>query len=280
MLNKTQKWVFFGKGGIGKSTITLNISLHLAISGKRVLYISCDPKTDACLSLTKNKRIKTFIEEYQEANGKLNIEKLILYTKYGLDCINVGGPEPGVGCAGRGISLFLEYISQEKLIENKKYEYVIFDVPGDIVCGGFATPLKASFADKVFIIVSGDIMSLYSANNLAKMILRYSSNGVRLGGLIINKISIDSNIYNILKKFAKTINSNIIGIIPEDKEVINAEIIGKPIYIYKKNSIFSKYLIKTVKNILSIKNFTLPKPMTNNDFIEFKKNILLNNKNV
>ena len=221
------KIVVFGKGGIGKSTISANLSSVYALEGRRVLHVGCDPKHDSTLGMVDGGLIETFMDKYAKLgaardNGSLSRGDVLVRGRLGVDCVEAGGPEPGVGCAGRGISLMLEAFDDLGLLEAGGYDVGVFDVLGDVVCGGFAAPLRKGFAEKVVIVVSEEMMALYAANNIAKSVRTYSSNGVYLAGLVANlkDPAVDRD---RLERFAKAIGTRVLEYVPRDPAVREAE---------------------------------------------------------
>jgi nitrogenase iron protein len=176
----------YGKGGIGKSTIAANISAALAKQGKRVLQIGCDPKHDSTRLLLRGLRITTVLD-YLRGTGpdRCRLEDIVHTGAFNVHCIEAGGPEPGVGCAGRGILTTFELIRRLG-IRDYPYDAVIYDVLGDVVCGGFAVPIRREYAEKVYIVTSGEFMSLYAANNILRGLKNYDQNRGRAGGIIQN----------------------------------------------------------------------------------------------
>ncbi|OGR90683.1 MAG: hypothetical protein A2V88_10545 [Elusimicrobia bacterium RBG_16_66_12] len=226
-----EKIAVFGKGGIGKSTICVGLSVVYALQGRKVLHVGCDPKHDSTIGLLQGAEMPTFMEKmvkgsFAEPGNPPSADDLCQRGWLGIDCMEAGGPDPGVGCAGRGISLMLETFEEARLLEKKEYDVCMFDVLGDVVCGGFAAPLRRGFAEKILIVVSEEMMSLYAANNIAKAVRNCSSNGVFLAGLVVNARSGDCSLER-LERFAKTLNTRILAVIPRDPLVVEAEFNGE-----------------------------------------------------
>ncbi|MGM9570730.1 MAG: AAA family ATPase, partial [bacterium] len=180
-----KKIAFYGKGGIGKSTTASNVSAALTKLGQAVCQIGCDPKNDSTRLLLGRVCRETVLEQVKKYGEDLKKEQVLHIGFGGVKCIEAGGPEPGVGCAGRGIIVALEKINELKIIAEN--ELVLYDVLGDVVCGGFAVPIREGYATDIYIVSSGELMSLYAANNIAKGIKRFASRGkVRLAGIIGN----------------------------------------------------------------------------------------------
>jgi nitrogenase iron protein NifH len=221
-----ERIVVYGKGGVGKSTIASSLSAAYARRGLRVLHIGCDPKQDSTLRIAGGK-VKSVMEA--SMSGEITTKDNIT-TKgvFGIDCVECGGPKPGVGCAGRGIAKTFEILENLNTLNEANYDIALFDVLGDVVCGGFAAPLRDGFGKKVFIVVSEEIMSMYAANKIISAIKTYEYNGVYLGGIILNMRNNSSSIGHV-KKFADSINANIISIIPRSNLIAEAEKYSKTV---------------------------------------------------
>lgn len=206
----------YGKGGIGKSTVTSNITAMLGKKGYSILQIGCDPKHDSTLLLL-NKEAKTVLSSLNQT--AISKDMIIETGLYGIDCIEIGGPAPGVGCAGRGIIKGLEIIKHLGILE-KKYDYTFYDILGDVVCGGFFEPLKGGFADKMFIVSSGEFNSLFAANNLCKGYVncKLGERNVVLGGIIGNCRGTEKE-EQLLLEYCKRINVPLVSIIPRDNRI-------------------------------------------------------------
>ena len=219
-MKNVESVVFFGKGGIGKSTLASNVSSILAAGGGKVLHIGCDPKMDSTLALA-GRHIPPFSgSPGPDAEARLRgfIQPAAVKGVY---CVEAGGPQAGVGCAGAGIGALLETIKGAGILEQDGYTAAVFDVLGDVVCGGFAAPLRRGFAKKVVIVTSEDILSLYSANRLILMVQNFARNGVWLAGLAVN--CRDAAGAKTAAEFAAAVNARVLGVIPRDKAVAAAE---------------------------------------------------------
>jgi nitrogenase iron protein len=177
---------FYGKGGIGKSTMAANISVALAGKGLRVMQIGCDPKHDSTRLLLRGNSQKTVLDYIREVPaGKRKIEDVMMKGTSGILCIESGGPEPGIGCAGRGILTTFDTL--KKLgVDGHEVDMKIYDVLGDVVCGGFAVPLRGEYADGIILVTSGEFMSLYAANNIMKGLANFDTGRPRLIGVVLN----------------------------------------------------------------------------------------------
>lgn len=262
-----EKLVIYGKGGIGKSTIASNLSVIFAQSGKRVLHVGCDPKHDSTIRILDGKKIETVMDKVY-ANSE-NISDLITKGIHDIDCIECGGPPPGVGCGGRGVSRMFEILEDEQILEKGNYDIALFDVLGDVVCGGFAAPLRKGFANKVFIVISEEIMSMYAANKIVQVIEQYEHNKIVLGGLIVNKR--DNNFPNDkIKVFAEKINTDILAIIPRSDLIIKAEEKRKTVESLFPNSPEAKLFKNLALKMLEIKkeDVKIPKNISDQEFDE------------
>ena len=239
--------VFFGKGGIGKSTIAANVSVLFAAKGRKVLHVGCDPKMDSTLSLM-GRRIRPFSEQ-GGSTGETALRRSLHRSIKGIDCIEAGGPQAGVGCAGAGIGAMLDAIKDSGLIEKEGYDIVVFDVLGDVVCGGFAAPLRRGFASKAVLVVSEELLSLYAANNLISMVNNYARNGVFLAGLAVN--AKDPAAVKLARDFAKAANTKVLGVIPRDPAVTRAEKARKPVVALEPRSEAAKSLARLAAEIAS-----------------------------
>lgn len=219
-----ERLAFYGKGGIGKSTIAAGVSLALAQAGRRVLHVGCDPKHDSTACLVEQTPIVTVIDQiFSCPSGQLRSEDLIMKGKHGIHCLESGGPQSGVGCGGRAISRMFEVFEELDLISPERYDVAVFDVLGDVVCGGFAAPLRAGIAPKVAIVASEEMMAGYAANNIAKAVVHYQHNGVCLAGLVLNLRDNQADRAPIQRLAAK-LDARILCQVPRTPEIQQAEL--------------------------------------------------------
>ena len=218
----------YGKGGIGKSTTTQNLTAGLAEMGKQIMIVGCDPKADSTRLVLGGLAQKTVLDTLREEGDDIDLEQ-IMKTGYGnIRGVESGGPEPGVGCAGRGIITSINLLEQLGAY-TEDLDYVFYDVLGDVVCGGFAMPIREGKAQEIYIVCSGEMMALYAANNISKGIVKYASTGgVRLGGLICNSRKVDGEA-DLVTAVAQKIGTQMIHFVPRDNAVQRAEINKKTV---------------------------------------------------
>ncbi len=223
-----KKIAVYGKGGIGKSTTVSNISAAMAAMGLTVMQIGCDPKADSTRNLTGGKNIPTVLDTLRK-NGDADLDDLVVKSTTGVFCVESGGPVPGVGCAGRGIITAFEKLEELEAFEVYKPDVVLYDVLGDVVCGGFAMPIRGGYADEVFIVTSGEMMSLYAATNISHAVKSFGKRGyASLRGLILNAKNIE-NEDELTNKAAAEIETEIIYRLPRHALVQQAEAEGKTV---------------------------------------------------
>lgn len=219
-----RRLAFYGKGGVGKSTIATGVSLHLARQGKKVLHIGCDPKSDSSLVLVRGGSFRTVISKLGELSAdELEPEDLIMPGVAGIDCVESGGPEAGIGCGGRAVSKAFEIYDEIGIVEDGDYDVVVYDVLGDVVCGGFAAPMRRAAGSLVSIVLSEEVLAAFAANNIARAVERYAKNGIALAGLVVNLRSNHAELEPI-RRFAESIGTEIISVVPRDPLVGTAEL--------------------------------------------------------
>lgn len=223
MEHKIRKIAVYGKGGIGKSTTVSNVAASLAAQGRRVMQVGCDPKSDSTRSHTRGRAIPTVLDCLRDKGEQVSLEDLVFPGEDGVLCVEAGGPTPGVGCAGRGIIAAFEKLDQLHAFQVYQPEIVLYDVLGDVVCGGFAMPIRGGYAEEVFVVTSGESMSRYAAANIAAAVKNFGSKGyARLGGLIVNAKGFAGEAEKV-EELARELETSILLTIPRDPLIQKAE---------------------------------------------------------
>ncbi|MBI4678657.1 MAG: nitrogenase iron protein [Elusimicrobia bacterium] len=262
--------VIYGKGGIGKSTVAASLSVVYAMKGLKVLHVGCDPKHDSAASLVPGGLVETFLQKHRRVAGirdlpPLTAEDILARGRHGIECVEAGGPEPGFGCAGRGIALMLEAFEGLDLLGSGRHDVAIFDALGDIVCGGFAAPMRKGFAELAVVLVSEELMSLYAANNLARSIRAYAGDGARLAGLVVNLRDPEADKAKP-ERFAKLLGTRILGFVPRDPAVREAENARAVTAVeLVPSSPFAKSLRSLAETLLKIRRQDCPVPTPMDD---------------
>jgi nitrogenase iron protein NifH len=259
----------YGKGGIGKSTTTQNTVSALAEMGKKIMIIGCDPKADSTRLILHSKAQNTVMDLARERGTVEDLElNDVLVTGYrDIRCAESGGPEPGVGCAGRGVITAINFL-EEQGAYTPDLDYVFYDVLGDVVCGGFAMPIRENKAQEIYIVCSGEMMAMYAANNIAKGILKYATSGkVRLAGLICNSRNTDKE-YELIDALAKKLNTQMIHFLPRDNEVQRAELRRMTVVEYNPVHKQADEYRALAKKIDENKHMTIPTPLTMDELEE------------
>jgi nitrogenase iron protein NifH len=260
----------YGKGGIGKSTTTSNLSAALAGAGYKVIQIGCDPKSDSTNTLRGNKYLPTVLDSLRGGN-KVRLEDVSIKGFNGVLCIESGGPVPGVGCAGRGINAAVNLLQELKLFEEFKPDFVLYDVLGDVVCGGFAVPIRDGITDRAYVVTSSDFMAIYAANNLFKAISKYApTGGAKLGGIIANGLSAGYS-KSIIDDFASRTGTMAVGYVPRSLVVSQSELYGKTVIEANPESEHAETYRALAKYIAESDDLVIPNPIGVNDLREWAR---------
>jgi nitrogenase iron protein NifH len=254
----------YGKGGIGKSTTSANLSAAWSDKGLNILQIGCDPKHDSTRMLMHGRVIPTVLDVIRERQKDVAPTDVIFTGYSGVRCVEAGGPEPGIGCAGRGIIATFQLLEKLGAL---KGDLIVYDVLGDVVCGGFAMPMREGYAKEVYLVTSGELMSLYAANNIAKAIARLSSNSrsqVRLGGVIGNGKNIPDE-EALVAEFASAIGSKLVAFIPRSPTVQQAELNKKTVLEYAPDSDQALVYRRCADAILMNTDHSVPTPLSIDD---------------
>lgn len=272
-LAKMRQIAFYGKGGVGKSTVSSNIAAALAEHGLVVMMIGCDPKCDCTRNLRGEVEIPTILDTSRDKGieqlgldglvkgNKIRLDEVIYKGYKGVYCAECGGPRPGVGCAGRGVIVAIDLLKRLDAFEVLKPDVVIYDVPGDVVCGGFAMPLRRGLADEVYIVTSADYLALYAANNICKGISEFATKGGSpLGGIVYNvRGMLDDE--DVVHDFAEEAGSQVIGHIPNAHQIAEAEIEGNTVIEYAPNSDVANLFRALALRISTNTQTTVPEPL-------------------
>ncbi len=251
----------YGKGGIGKSTTTQNLNAGLAEMGKNIMIVGCDPKADSTRLILGGLAQQTVLDTLREEGEDIDLDFVLKTGFGGIRCVESGGPEPGVGCAGRGIITSIGLLERLGAYTDD-LDYVFYDVLGDVVCGGFAMPIREGKAREIYIVCSGEMMALYAANNIAKGIKKYASTGgVRLGGLICNSRKVDGEA-DLVSAVAKELGTQMIHFVPRDNAVQKAEINRKTVIDYSPDVPQADEYRELAHKIDGNDMFVIPRPMS------------------
>ncbi len=248
-MTQVRNIAIYGKGGIGKSTTSSNLSAALSDLGLTVMQIGCDPKSDSTNNLRGGKSIPSVLDALR-SGYRIEITDVVYEGFNGILCVEAGGPEPGVGCAGRGIITAIEFLRQKNVFQEFKPDVVIYDVLGDVVCGGFSIPIREGVAEQVYTVASSDFMAIYAANNLFKGIRKYANNGGALfSGIIAN--SMNQQIQReIINDFAKQTKTTITGYVPRSLDVTRSELRGQTVVEHAPESEQAELYRRLARSIL------------------------------
>ena len=252
----------YGKGGIGKSTTTQNTVAGLASIGKKVMIVGCDPKADSTRLILHAKAQNTVMDLVREKGTVEDLElDEVMKVGFGdVKCVESGGPEPGVGCAGRGVITAINFLEAEGAY-TPDLDFVFYDVLGDVVCGGFAMPIREGKAEEIYIVTSGEMMAMYAANNISKGILKYAATGkVRLGGLICNSRKTDRE-DELIEALAKKLGTQMIHFVPRDNQVQRAELRRMTVIEYSPEHKQADEYRTLAQKILDNKMLVIPTPL-------------------
>ena len=244
------KLAVYGKGGIGKSTMTSNLAAAFSFLGKKVIQIGCDPKADSTMNLLGGEQIEPVMDMLRDERNPESIEDIAKTGYGGVVCIETGGPTPGLGCAGRGIIATFQILKDLKLIETLKPDVVLFDVLGDVVCGGFAAPIREGYADEVMIVTSGEKMALYAANNINTAVKNFEDRSyAKVRGILLNKRNVPDEDAKV-KAFADERGISVVGVIPRSDDINRAEEQGMTVVEMNPELPISQKFIELAKTLI------------------------------
>jgi nitrogenase iron protein NifH len=264
-----RKIAIYGKGGIGKSTTQQNTAAAMThFHDKNVMIHGCDPKADSTRLILGGQMQTTMMDTLRETGEGGCTPEAVMKTGFGgIKCVESGGPEPGVGCAGRGVITAITLMEKHGVYE-EDLDYVFFDVLGDVVCGGFAMPVRDGKAEEIYIVASGEMMALYAANNICKGMVKYANqSGVRLGGIICNSRNVDGE-RELLQEFCEKIGTQMIHFVPRDNIVQKAEFNKKSVIEFDSECNQANEYQELARKIIENENFVIPTPMTMDEMEE------------
>ncbi|ADE84350.1 nitrogenase iron protein [Rhodobacter capsulatus] len=258
----TRKIAIYGKGGIGKSTTTQNTAAALAFFHEKNVFIhGCDPKADSTRLILGGLPQQTVMDTLRiEGAERVTVDKVVKTGFKDIRCVESGGPEPGVGCAGRGVITAID-LMEENEAYSEDLDFLFFDVLGDVVCGGFAMPIRDGKAEEVYIVASGEMMAIYAANNICKGLAKYArQSGVRLGGIICNSRNVDGE-KEFLEEFTKAIGTKMIHFVPRDNIVQKAEFNKQTVTEFQPEANQAQEYRELGRKIIENEDFVIPKPL-------------------
>ena len=273
----------YGKGGIGKSMISSHISFGLADRGLKVMHVGCDPKHDSTRLLLRGKMPKTVLDTLRRKNFEvksLNREEIVFDSPLNSECngkiycAESGGPDPGLGCGGKGVIEAIEALQQLNVYKELALDVVLYDVLGDVVCGGFSMPIRQGYAEEIYIVSSGEIEVLFAASNICKAVSKFTGrSGARLGGIIGNLREL-KNEEEILSKFAEMMGTQIVGFIPYSERIKECSGKGVTLYqLYPESKECDAFRTLT-KNIWDNKSFSIPNSINFEDLYKWWRTIV------
>ncbi len=277
----------YGKGGIGKSTVSSNLSMTLRERGLEVMQVGCDPKRDSTRSLTGGRMIPTVLETLRDLvrvgrdQCAITLEEIVFTGHGGVYCVEAGGPEPGIGCAGRGVLTALQILKDLKAFEAYHIDVVIYDILGDVVCGGFAQPIRAGYAQEIYLLCSGSFMSIYAANNIARGIHRLTQhNQVGLAGVICNSSGEEQLEKSILSEFAERLGSPLIGFVPRSPVIQSCEVEGRTVLEHSPHSPEAEVFRQLAQRVLDNETRVIPRPFEDVDELEalYRRHLIAQSK--
>ena len=258
----------YGKGGIGKSTVSSNLSVAFRERDLQVMQVGCDPKRDSTRSLVGGRMIPTVLETLRDHlragrdQGAIALDDIVFEGARGVRCVESGGPEPGVGCAGRGVLTALQILRDLKAFDTYGVDVVLYDILGDVVCGGFAQPIREGYAEEIYLLCSGSFMSLYAANNIAKGVRRLSRRGeTGLAGVICNSSGDEAFERRMLSDFAEALGTRLIAFIPRSPAIQACEVEGKTVLEHSPESVEAEVFRDLARRVLENESRVIPKPV-------------------
>ena len=258
----------YGKGGIGKSTVATNLSVALQELGHTVMQVGCDPKRDSTRNLTGGRLIPTVLETYRDQlrlgrdEYAITLQDIVFKGYHDILCVESGGPEPGVGCAGRGVLTAINILRDLKAFGTYNVDVVVYDVLGDVVCGGFAQPIREGYAREIYLLCSGAFMSIYAANNIAKGVRRLSRKGeTGLAGVICNSSGDEQFEREVVAEFAQTLGSKLVHFIPRSPVIQSCEVESKTVLEHSPSSSEAEVFRELARRVIDGGQPVIPTPV-------------------
>lgn len=246
------KIAVYGKGGIGKSTTISNVAAAMAEQGLKVMQIGCDPKADSTVLLRHGKPVETVLDLVRDRKNDFTLDDMVMEGYRGVLCVEAGGPAPGMGCAGRGIIAALEKLKEKGAYETYKPDVVIYDVLGDVVCGGFSMPMRGGYADRVFVLTSGENMAIHAAANIAMAVENFKNRGyAKMGGIILNRRNVKHEEEKV-QELCEDIHSRVIGRLSRSETVTDAEELAMTVLEAQPDSEIAAEYRRLAEQILAV----------------------------
>lgn len=246
------KIAVYGKGGIGKSTTISNVAAAMAEQGLKVMQIGCDPKADSTVLLRHGKPVETVLDLVRDRKNDFTLDDMVMEGYRGVLCVEAGGPAPGMGCAGRGIIAALEKLKEKGAYETYKPDVVIYDVLGDVVCGGFSMPMRGGYADRVFVLTSGENMAIHAAANIAMAVENFKNRGyAKMGGIILNRRNVKHEEEKV-QELCEDIHSRVIGRLSRSETVTDAEELAMTVLEAQPDSEMAAEYRRLAEQILAV----------------------------
>ena len=246
------KIAVYGKGGIGKSTTISNVAAAMAEQGLKVMQIGCDPKADSTVLLRHGKPVETVLDLVRDRKNDFTLDDMVMEGYRGVLCVEAGGPAPGMGCAGRGIIAALEKLKEKGAYETYKPDVVIYDVLGDVVCGGFSMPMRGDYADRVFVLTSGENMAIHAAANIAMAVENFKNRGyAKMGGIILNRRNVKHEEEKV-QELCEDIHSRVIGRLSRSETVTDAEELAMTVLEAQPDSEMAAEYRRLAEQILAV----------------------------
>jgi nitrogenase iron protein NifH len=273
---RPRRIAIYGKAGIGKSITSSHLSAALSHMGEKVLQVGCDPKRDS-VALLCGGIMPTILEQLKMVDAETEeplqmteeiLDKVIFKGYNDIVCCESGGPRPGIGCAGRGVLVAVQLLEEFSVLKRFGVSFAIYDVLGDIVCGGFSQPMRSGSAKEIYIVTCGEPLTLYITNEILKAVNRIINEGIDVGvaGLIDNQRNVLHE-KEIVEEFAKKVGVPVMAHVPRSLKVQEAEAMGKTVLEAFPDSEQSEVYRGLAKKVLENSYTYTPSPLSGMDEI-------------